>query len=98
MTLYVYMYTIWHHIISVKNATQYSQSFELPLGTTKAATGHDKRVSEQLDSTVPYLPLKEVIEQLWNSFTFSCLSERILISCSCGTKAEIFELSRATAN
>ena len=29
---------------------------------------------------------------------FSRLSERILIWYSCGTKAEIFELSRATAN
>ena len=29
---------------------------------------------------------------------YSRSSERILIWCSCGTKAEIFELSRATAN
>ena len=29
---------------------------------------------------------------------FSLSLERILIWCSCGTKAEIFELSRATTN
>ena len=29
---------------------------------------------------------------------YSRSSERILIWCSCGTKAEIFELSRVTAN
>ena len=38
------------------------------------------------------------LKHLLISGQFSLSLERILIWCSCGTKAEIFELSRATTN